>query len=499
LSAAQVVDWVTAAAGLQFPRGMLVDGRQLGAGSESSFTVIGPRDGRAIASLPEATNAELDQAVAAARRAFDAGIWRNRRPAERRAVMVKLSGLIDRERATLALLDSLCMGAPITMTHDHCVQWAIDSFRWYGEAIDKVYDEVAPTGPGVVAMIRREPMGVVGLVLPWNWPAGMLGWKVPPALASGNSVVLKPDEQSSLSAIRIAELALEAGIPAGVFNVVTGGARVGEAMGRHRGIDAIAFTGSTSVGARFLRYSGESNAKPVWLELGGKSPNIIFADAPDLAAAAQTAAFAIFMNSGQVCAAGSRLLVQNSVLDEVLQGVTGTASIFAPADPLSATTLMGPLAKREQYDRVLGYIDAGRQAGAKVACGGAATHQETGGFYVQPTIFHGVSNDMRIAREEIFGPVLSVIGFETEEEAVRIANDTEYGLAAGLWTANLARAHRVSSALRCGTVSVNVYGTDAPELTVPFGGYKGSGFGRDKSLHAIDKYVQLKTVWMATT
>jgi acyl-CoA reductase-like NAD-dependent aldehyde dehydrogenase len=219
----------------------------------------------------------------------------------------------------------------------------------------------------------------------------------------------------------------------------------------------------------------------------------------DQAVAAQTAAFAIFMNSGQVCAAGSRLLVQNSVLDQVLQGVTGTASIFAPADPLSATTLMGPLAKREQFDRVLGYIEAGRQAGARVACGGAATRQETGGFYIQPTIFHGVSNDMRIAREEIFGPVLSVIGFETEEEAVRIANDSEYGLAAGLWTANLARAHRVSSALRCGTVSVNVYGTDAPELTVPFGGYKGSGFGRDKSLHAIDKYVQLKTVWMATT
>ncbi len=237
----------------------------------------------------------------------------------------------------------------------------------------------------------------------------------------------------------------------------------------------------------------------MWLELGGKSPNIIFADAPDLAAAAQTAAFAIFMNSGQVCAAGSRLLVQNSVLEQVLQGVTAAAALFAPADPLSATTLMGPLAKREQFDRVLSYIEAGKQAGARIACGGAAARAETGGFYVQPTIFHGVTNDMRIAREEIFGPVLSVIGFETEDEAVRIANDTDYGLAAGLWTANLARAHRVSSALRCGTVSVNVYGTDAPELTVPFGGYKGSGFGRDKSLHAIDKYVQLKTVWMATT
>jgi acyl-CoA reductase-like NAD-dependent aldehyde dehydrogenase len=346
-------------------------------------------------------------------------------------------------------------------------------------------------------MIRREPVGVVGLVLPWNWPAGMIGWKVPPALASGNSVVLKPDEQSSLSAVRIAELALEAGVPPGVFNVVTGGAVLGEAIGRHRGIDAIAFTGSTTVGHRFLRYSGESNGKPVWLELGGKSPNIIFADAPDVGAAAQAAAFAIFMNSGQICAAGSRLLVHNSVRDRVLETLKATAVLFAPADPLSATTLMGPLAKREQFDRVLNYIDVGRQEGATVACGGHASKPGSGGYFVEPTIFQGVHNGMRIAREEIFGPVLSVLGFDHEEEAVRIANDSEYGLAAGIWTVNLARAHRVSAALRAGTVSVNVYGSDAPELTVPFGGYKGSGFGRDKSLHALEKYMQLKTIWMA--
>jgi gamma-glutamyl-gamma-aminobutyraldehyde dehydrogenase len=497
MSALQTTDWRAAAAGLELPRGMLVDGKIVQAAAGASFTVIGPRNGVAVTSLPEGGAADLERAVSAARRAFDAGVWRNRKPSERKAVLLRLAELIERHRADLALMDSLCMGAPIAMTHDHCVQWCIDSFRWYGEAIDKLYDEIAPTGPNIVAMIRREPVGVVGLVLPWNWPAGMIGWKVPPALASGNSVVLKPDEQSSLSAVRIAELALEAGLPPGVFNVVTGGPVLGEALGRHRGIDAIAFTGSTTVGHRFLSYSGESNGKPVWLELGGKSPNIIFADAPNVEAAAQAAAFAIFMNSGQVCAAGSRLLVHNSVRDQVLETLKRTSALFAPDDPLSATTLMGPLAKREQFDRVLSYIDIGRKEGATLACGGRASKPDSGGYYVEPTIFHGVGNEMRIAREEIFGPVLSVLGFDQEEEAVHIANDSEYGLAAGIWTSNLSRAHRVSAALHAGTVSVNVYGSDAPELTVPFGGFKGSGFGRDKSLHALEKYMQLKTVWMA--
>jgi gamma-glutamyl-gamma-aminobutyraldehyde dehydrogenase/4-guanidinobutyraldehyde dehydrogenase/NAD-dependent aldehyde dehydrogenase len=497
MSALNTTDWHAAAAGLQLPRGMLIDGETVKSSKGAGFDVVSPRDGSVVTSLQVADTADLDRAVAAARKAFDSGVWRNRKPAERKKVLLRLAELIDRDRAQLALMDSLSMGAPIAMTHDHCVQWAIDCFRWYGEAIDKIYDEIAPTGAGIVALIRREPIGVVGLVLPWNWPAGMLGWKVPPALASGNSVVLKPDEQSSLSALRIAELALEAGVPPGVFNVVTGGPALGEAIGRHRGIDAIAFTGSTTVGHRFLRYSGESNGKPVWLELGGKSPNIIFDDAPDVDAAAQAAAFAIFLNSGQVCAAGSRLLVHNSIVDRVLDKLKQTAGLFAPNDPLSATTLMGPLAKREQYDRVLSYIDIGKQEGAVLAAGGAASGAIAGGYYVEPTIFRSVKNDMRIAREEIFGPVLSVVGFDREEEAIRIANDTEYGLAAAVWTANLARAHRVSDALRAGTVSVNVYGSDAPEVTVPFGGYKGSGFGRDKSLHAFDKYTQLKTVWIS--
>ncbi len=497
MNAIHSVDWYARAEALVLPRAMVIDGKHEEAAAGASFWVVGPRNGQPLVQLPQAGAQDLDRAVAAARRAFDSGVWRNRRPAERKAILQRLAALIDRDREDLALMDSLCMGAPITMTRDHCVQWAVDSFNWYGEAIDKIYDEVAPTGRNVVALILREPIGVVGLVLPWNWPTGMLGWKVPPALATGNSVILKPDEQTSLSALRIADLALEAGVPPGVFNVVTGGAELGESIGRHRGIDAIAFTGSTAVGARFLRYSGESNSKPVWLELGGKSPNIIFPDAPNLDAAAQTAAFAIFMNSGQVCAAGSRLLVHNSVLDRVLDGVKAASAAFTVGDPLSAATVMGPIAKQEQFERVIDYIKIGKQEGARIACGGKPIKPESGGYYVEPTVFSQVTNQMRIAQEEIFGPVLSVIGFDREEEAVQIANDSEYGLAAGLWTSDLARAHRVGRALRSGTVSVNVYGSDAPELTVPFGGYKGSGFGRDKSLHALDKYVQLKTLWMA--
>jgi acyl-CoA reductase-like NAD-dependent aldehyde dehydrogenase len=499
MSAVQTIDWNARATTQLLPDNMVIDGRQVESLEGRRYRVVGPRNGQLLTELPDASTADLERAVQAARRAFDTGVWRNRKPAERKAVLLKLAALMERDRAQLALMDSLCMGAPIAMTHDHCVQWGIDSFRWYGEAIDKLYDEVAPTGPETVALIVREPMGVVGLVLPWNWPTGMLGWKVPPALASGNSVILKPDEQTSLSALHIAALALEAGVPPGVFNVVTGGASLGEAIGRHRDIDVLAFTGSTAVGAHFMRYSGESNCKPVWLELGGKSPNIIFADAPDLDAAAQAAAFAIFMNCGQVCAAGSRLLVENRVRERILEGIKKISTIFTPGDPLNAATLMGPLAKREQFDRVLNYIDLGKQEGAQLALGGARTHADTGGYYVQPTIFDGVSNTMRIAREEIFGPVLSIIGFDEEADAIRIANDSEYGLAAGVWTGNLSRAHRVGRALRSGTVGINNYGADAPDLTVPFGGYKGSGFGRDKSLHAMDKYVQLKTLWMSIT
>ena len=457
---------------------------------------MSPIDGERIASLADVGVRGVDAAVTAARKAFESGVWANMAPRARKKVLLKLAGLVDQHREELALLDTLCMGMPISISKDYCVQWAINALEWYGEAIDKLYDEVAPTDRSVLALITREPVGVVGAVLPWNWPMGLLGWKVPPALAAGNSVVLKPDEQTSLSALRFAGLAQEAGLPEGVLNVVTGGPAVGEAIGRHPDIDVVGFTGSTEVGKLFMKYSAESNMKPVWTECGGKGPNIVFADAPDLAVAAQTAAFMIFLNTGQVCAAASRLIIEESARDQVLEIIKGVGQALAPADPLEAQTMLGPIAKASQLERVLGYIDTGRKEGARLVTGGGRARIESGGFFIEPTVFDGVRNDMRIAQEEIFGPVLSTITFRTPEEAVAIANASTYGLSGAIWTQNLSKAHTLARALRCGSVAVNAYSDDAHDMTVPFGGYKQSGFGRDKSLHALDKYTQLKTTWV---
>jgi gamma-glutamyl-gamma-aminobutyraldehyde dehydrogenase/4-guanidinobutyraldehyde dehydrogenase/NAD-dependent aldehyde dehydrogenase len=335
----------------------------------------------------------------------------------------------------------------------------------------------------------------VAAVVPWNFPLLMAAWKFAPALAAGNSVVLKPAEQSPLSALRVAELAAEAGIPPGVFNVVPGfGETAGQALGRHMDVDALAFTGSTEVGKFFLRYSAESNMKSVALECGGKTPNIVFADTPDLDDAAKGAADGIFYNSGQVCDAASRLLVEDSIHDEFLSKVTSLAKRYQPGDPLSERTQMGAMVDATQTKRVLDFIDKGKGEGAKLALGGHQVRQETGGYYIEPTIFDGVNNRMTIAREEIFGPVLSTITFKTADEAVKLANDSKYGLEANLWTNDLSKAHSIARALRAGTVTVNT--RDGGGIEVPFGGYKQSGFGRDKSLHAIDKYTQLKTTYI---
>ena len=387
------------------------------------------------------------------------------------------------------------MGKPIGDSSRIDIPAVVNCIRWNAEAVDKIYDEVAPTGDDAVAMLVREPMGVIGAVVPWNFPLLMAAWKMGPALATGNSMVIKPAEQSPLTMIRAAELAVEAGLPEGVLNVVPGfGETAGQALGRHMDVDAIAFTGSGEVGKLFMKYSGESNMKRVTLECGGKTPNIIMADAPDLDAAATAAAWGIFFNQGEVCNAGSRLLVEEKVRDEVVEKVMKVAQTLRVGDPLDPATQMGAMVDEGQMERVLGYIEKGQSEGADVKLGGKRIMAESGGYYIEPTVFDGVKNDMTIAQEEIFGPVLSTISFGDYDEAIKIGNDTIYGLAAAVWTSDIKKAHRAAKALRAGSVWVNCF--DAGDMSTPFGGYKQSGFGRDKSLHALEKYTELKTIWI---
>jgi len=474
-----------------------IDGAHREPRSTAMFTDTSPRDGRALAEVPNGDAADIDAAVAAARRAFDDGRWRDRSPRSRRRALLAFADAIDAHREELALLESLDVGKPITDARRADVPGCANTIRWYAEAADKIYDEVAPTGPDALALIRREPVGVVGAVVPWNYPLILAAWKIGPALAAGNAVVLKPAEQSPLSALLLGRLAAEAGLPDGVLNVVPGdGPSAGEPLGRHPDVDAIAFTGSTDVGRRFLMYAAESNLKEVSLELGGKSPQVVFADCPDVEAAAKAIAWGIFYNAGQTCHAGSRLVVEAAVEDRLLEGIARTAGGLQPGDPLDPDTRMGAIVSDEQHQRVSRYLELGREE-AQVRLGGGTPTPVEGGFYVEPTVFAGVDNTMRIARDEIFGPVLTVHRFDGEpDRGVALGNDTDYGLAAAVWTSDLSRAHRVARQLRAGTVWVNTF--DISDLATPFGGYKASGFGgRDRSLHAFDHLTQLKTTWIA--
>jgi gamma-glutamyl-gamma-aminobutyraldehyde dehydrogenase len=409
--------------------------------------------------------------------------------------MLRFADLLADHAAELAVLDSLDMGKRVVDAHDLDLPFSVGLFRYYAEAVDKVNDEVAPTPPGTLGLVRRVPLGVVGAVIPWNYPVDMLAWKVAPAIAVGNSVVLKPAEQSPSSALRIAELAAEAGIPDGVLNVVPGlGETTGQALGLHPDVDVLAFTGSTEVGALFLQYAGRSNLKQVWLECGGKSPHLVFADAEDLAGAARDTAFGIWFNQGAVCSAHSRVLVERSVHEEFVDLVAAEAAAYAPGDPLDPEAGMGAIVSPEQTDRIMGYVDGAGADGARLVTGGERIRRDGSDCYVQPTVFDDVDPASRLAREEVFGPVLAVTPFDSEDEAVVLANDTPYGLAASVATGSLSRAHRLAERVHAGTVTVN--GVDAFSATTPFGGFKGSGFGRDLSLHALDKYVGLKTVWI---
>jgi len=481
------------AGALALPSQAVIGGRLKAANSGATFDNISPRDGRLLNRVASCDRADLDLAVAEARAAFEDGRWRGEAPGAQKAVLHRLADLLEKHIEELALLESLDTGKPIRDALSVDIPLAIKTTRWYAEALDKVYGEVGASPANRLSYAIYEPLGVIGAIVPWNFPLHMALWKVAPALAMGNSVVLKPAEQSPMTAIRLGELALEAGLPLGVLNVVPGfGETVGDALARHMDVDMIAFTGSGSVGRKLMIAAGESNLKRVSLELGGKSPQIVFADCPDFDAAAEAAFWGVFYNQGEVCTAASRLLVQESVKDRLMERVLKIAREVHAGDPLDPATRFGALVSKTQMKTVLRYIDTAQQEGAALKLGGKRVRADSGGYYVDPTIFDGLDNRATLAREEVFGPVLAVLSFKDAEEALSIANDTDYGLAAGLWTSDINLAHKAARRLRAGLVWVN--GWDACDITMPFGGFKQSGFGRDRSLHALHKYADLKAI-----
>jgi len=487
--------WQALADGLKIQTQAFIDGRYVDSASGQTFDCLSPIDGRSLGQVAQCAAEDIERAVRAARRSFDAGAWSAAKPAHRKKVLLKLAQLIEQHGDELALLESLDMGKPVGDARSVDVAATIRCMAWTAEALDKIYGEVAPTGPGELGLITREPLGVVGAIVPWNFPLLMATWKLAPALAMGNSVVLKPSEKSPLSVIRLAQLALEAGIPAGVFNVVPGhGKEAGEPLALHMDVDGLVFTGSTAVGKQLLQCAGRSNLKRAYMECGGKSPNLVFADAPDLDRAAEAAASGIFYNQGEVCTAASRLLVERSIKDEFVARVVEAGRRMQPRHPFEPGAPMGAMVDEPQTRRVLDYIEKGSEEGARLVLGGKRADTVAGGSYIEPTVFDDVQHEHTISREEIFGPVLSVIAFDDEAQALRMANDTEYGLAAGVWTRDISRAHRVARKLRAGSVWVNYW--DGGDMTAPFGGYKQSGNGRDKSLHAFDKYTEMKATWI---
>ncbi len=476
------------------PRSLLIDGKTTAASDGATLDVISPLNGRVLTTTAAGTADDATRAIASARAAFEDGRWRNMPPAERKKIMLKWADLIEAEALELAVMGVRDNGTEIGMALRAEPGSAVGTLRWYAEAIDKIYGEIAPTAPEFLGLIHHEPIGVVAAIIPWNFPLMIAAWKLGPALAAGNSVVLKPSETASLSLIRLCELALEAGLPPGVLNVITGEGRVvGEALSTSMDVDVIAFTGSGGTGRKLMMASAQSNMKRCYLELGGKSANVVFADTKDLAQAAAVSAAGIFRNSGQVCVAGSRLLVERSIHDEFVEALGRAAATMKVGDPLDLSTQAGAINNATQLDQNLQFVETAQAEGGTLFQGGTQILRNTGGYFMEPTIITDVAQSHSVAQKEVFGPVLAVTPFDTEEEAVRLANATNYGLAGGVWTNDISRAHRMVRAMHTGVVHVNTYG--GPDVTVPMGGVKQSGNGADKSLHAFGKFLDLKTAW----
>lgn len=489
-----LAQWQAQAENIKIEGRAFINGQYVNALSGETRATINPATGLALAEVASCGPEDADLAIACARKAFDSGVWSKMAPSDRKMVLVRWAELIDQHAQELALLECLDVGKPISDTTNVDVPGASRCIRWSGEAIDKVYEQIAPTPDGTLALVSRLALGVVAAIVPWNFPLSTTAWKAAPALATGNSVIIKPASNTPLTALRIAQLATEAGLPDGVLQVLPGpGGKLGSHLALHMDIDGQTFTGSTPVGKQLMEYSGQSNLKRTFLELGGKSPNIIFADA-DLEAAANMAATAVFYNSGQTCTAGTRLIVEEKIHDEFMEKVIASSKNWIPGNPLDPATSMGPLVDEGQYRTTADYVTIGNDEGAQCAYGGERVLEETGGYYHQPTIFTGVNNQMRIAQEEIFGPVMSVIPFSSKDEAVQIANDSIFGLAGAVWSKDISTALSVAEDVRVGTMGVNNY--FGGDMTVPFGGFKQSGNGRDKSMHAFDDYTELKTTWI---
>ena len=477
---------------LTLPATSFIDGSFRASNSGKSFASINPATSTPLAQISACDQSDVDFTVSKAKQAFDDGRWRCMHPSMRKDVLIRLCKLITRNAKELAVMESLDSGKPIRDCVTIDIPETIHTIKWHAEAIDKIYDQTAPVGDDAMAMIIREPIGVVGAVLPWNFPMLMMAWKIGPALAAGNSVIVKPAEQTSLTSLRIAELAMEAGLPAGVLNVITGmGPDVGQPLGLHNDVDMVSFTGSTETGARFLNYSAQSNLKKIVLECGGKNPCVVLEDAENLDRIAAHIVNAAFWNMGENCSANSRLIVHESIKEPLVERILENANEWRTGDPLDPVNQLGALVDKEHYNKVCAYLDKGKSDGATVILGGDSFDDA----FVNPTIFDDVKAQDTIAREEIFGPVMSITSVSGFDEAISLANDTEYGLAASVFTANNKKALRAARSIRAGTVTVNCYGEG--DITTPFGGYKKSGFGgRDNSIHAHDQYTEMKTIWV---